>query len=94
MQQEQNNNEMNVSCKNKGFMIVSELLLNNGWHYTVNEPNHILFNKKGNDYDYYEITILKDKIFVSIPIPKSQFQYKTHFTSYFEASEYLESHFF
>jgi hypothetical protein len=52
--------------------------------------DHILFQKKGNDYDFFEIRISNDKIFVSVPIKKSRFQYKTHFLSYFEASEYVE----
>ena len=77
-------------CKNKGFMVLEESFLRNNWIYMKNELNHILFQKKNNDYDYFEINISNDKIFVSIPIKNSRFQYKTHFTSYFKACEYIE----
>ena len=75
---------------NKGFIILEEKMIGFGYHYVVNSINHILFQKKGNDYDFFEIRISNDKIFVSVPIKNSRFQYKTHFSSYFDASEYVE----
>jgi hypothetical protein len=83
-------NEFKSICINKGFMILEEKMFGFGYHYVVNSMDHILFQKKGNDYDFFEIRISNDKIFVSVPIKKSRFQYKTHFLSYFEASEYVE----
>jgi hypothetical protein len=83
-------NEFKSICVNKGFMILEEKMLGFGYHYVVNSMDHILFQKKNNDYDFFEIRISNDKIFVSVPIKKSRFQYKTHFLSYFEASEYVE----
>ena len=83
-------NEFKSMCVNKGFMILEEKMLGFGYHYVVNSMDHILFQKKGNDYDFFEIRVSNDKIFVSVPIKKSRFQYKTHFLSYFEASEYVE----
>lgn len=83
-------NEFKSMCINKGFMILEEKMLGFGYHYVVNSMDHILFQKKGNDYDFFEIRVSNDKIFVSVPIKKSRFQYKTHFSSYFEASEYVE----
>jgi len=82
--------EFKSMCINKGFMILEEKMLGFGYHYVVNSMDHILFQKKGNDYDFFEIRVSNDKIFVSVPIKKSRFQYKTHFLSYFEASEYVE----
>lgn len=82
--------EFKSMCVNKGFMILEEKMLGFGYHYVVNSMDHILFQKKGNDYDFFEIRVSNDKIFVSVPIKKSRFQYKTHFLSYFEASEYVE----
>ena len=79
----------NISI-NKGFMILAEKMIEYGYHYVVNKIDHILFQKKGNDYDFFEIRISNNKLFVSIPIKNSRFQYKTQFTSYFEASEYVE----
>ena len=83
-------NEFKSMCINKGFMILEEKMLGFGYQYVVNSMDHILFQKKGNDYDFFEIRISNDKIFVSVPIKKSRFQYKTHFLSYFDASEYVE----
>lgn len=83
-------NEFKSMCINKGFMILEEKMLGFGYHYVINSMDHILFQKKGNDYDFFEIRVSNDKIFVSVPIKKSRFQYKTHFSSYFEASEYVE----
>ncbi len=83
-------NEFKSMCINKGFMILEEKMFGFGYHYVVNSMDHILFQKKGNDYDFFEIRVSNDKIFVSVPIKKSRFQYKTHFSSYFEASEYVE----
>jgi hypothetical protein len=83
-------NEFKSMCINKGFMILEEKMLGFGYHYVINSMDHILFQKKGNDYDFFEIRVSNDKIFVSVPIKKSRFQYKTHFLSYFEASEYVE----
>ena len=79
----------NISI-NKGFMILAEKMIEYGYHYVVNKIDHILFQKKGNDYDFFDIRISNNKLFVSIPIKNSRFQYKTQFTSYFEASEYVE----
>lgn len=83
-------NEFKSMCINKGFMILEEKMLGFGYQYVVNSMDHLLFQKKGNDYDFFEIRVSNDKIFVSVPIKKSRFQYKTHFSSYFEASEYVE----
>ena len=82
--------EFKSMCINKGFMILEEKMFGFGYQYVVNSIDHLLFQKKGNDYDFFEIRVSNDKIFVSVPIKKSRFQYKTHFSSYFEASEYVE----
>ena len=83
-------NEFKSMCVNKGFMVLEEKMFGFGYQYVVNSMDHLLFQKKGNDYDFFEIKVSNDKIFVSVPIKKSRFQYKTHFSSYFEASEYVE----
>ena len=83
-------NEFKSMCVNKGFMVLEEKMFGFGYQYVVNSMDHLLFQKKGNDYDFFEIRLSNDKIFVSVPIKKSRFQYKTHFVSYFEASEYVE----
>ena len=83
-------NEFKSIIVNKGFMILEEKFLGFGYHFVNNSIDHLLFQKKGNDYDFFEIRVSNDKIFVSVPIKTSRFQYKTHFLSYFEASEYVE----
>ena len=83
-------NDFKSIIVNKGFMILEEKFLGFGYHFVNNSIDHLLFQKKGNDYDFFEIRVSNDKIFVSVPIKTSRFQYKTHFLSYFEASEYVE----
>ena len=87
--------EMNTTMttiKNKGFMILEELFLKHNWKCIKNDMDHILFQKNGNDYDYFEMHVTQNKICVSVPIKNSRFQYKTNFNSYFNACEYIEMH--
>jgi hypothetical protein len=55
--------------------------------------NWICFSKPGFQTEYFEIKIDQSKIFVSIPIKNSLFQYKTSFKDYYSASEYIEERF-
>ena len=79
--------------KNKGFVLLDTLFRENGWHMIKNETNWMAYTKQGNETEYVEIKIGLDNIIVSVPIKNSPFQYKTTFTNYFLASEYLEARF-
>ena len=59
---------------NKGFMVLEDAFLNNNWSCIKNEMDHILFQKKGNDYDYFEMHVTQNKICVSVPIKNSRFR--------------------
>jgi hypothetical protein len=78
---------------NIGLSLIKESFVQyNGWHLNVDNLTHIVYKRLDNDYDYFEVLVDQNKIYVSIPIKKSNFQYKTHFKSYYEANEYIETH--
>lgn len=79
--------------KNKGFVLLDTFFRENGWHIIKNEANWIAYTKQGHETEYVEIKIGFDNIIVSVPIKNSPFQYKTTFTNYFLASEYVEAKF-
>jgi len=76
-----------------GFTMIQEKFqLYNNWKLTDNSNGTIIYKRITNECDIFEILVDKNKIFVSIPIKKSNFQYKTHFNSYYDASEYIGTH--
>jgi hypothetical protein len=81
------------TIQNKGFLLLDTMFKNNGWKLIKNEMNWICFSKPGFQTEYFEIKIDQSKIFVSIPIKNSLFQYKTSFKDYYSASEYIEERF-
>jgi len=83
----------NSEIKNKGFLILDEMFKSNGWHMTKNEMNWICYTTVGNETEFFDIKIDNSKIYISIPIPNSVFQYTTAFKDYFAASEYVEQRF-
>ena len=83
----------NTEIKNKGFVILDSLFKSHGWHLTRNEMTHICYYKIGHETEYYEIKIDQNKIYVSLPFKNCYYQYRTSFTEYFLASEYIEKHF-
>jgi hypothetical protein len=86
--------EVGISpIKNKGFVLLDTLFRENGWHMIKNEANWIAYTKQGYETEYVEIKISLDNIIVSVPIKNSPFQFQTIFTSYFLASEYVETRF-
>jgi hypothetical protein len=82
-----------TTIENKGFILLDNMFKNNGWKLIKNEMNWICFSKPGFQTEYFEIKIDQSKIFVSIPIKNSMFQYKTSFKDYYSASEYIEERF-
>jgi len=83
----------NSELKNKGFLFLDSMFRENGWMVIKNDINWICFTKPGFEIEYFEIKIDTSKIYVSIPIRNSIFQYKTSFKDYFTASEYIEERF-
>lgn len=85
---------LNSEIKNKGFAILDEMFKKHGWHLQKNGLNWINYTKFGDETSFFDIKILPDKIIVSVPIKNSSYQFVTTFTSYYDASEYIESKFF
>jgi hypothetical protein len=83
----------NTELKNKGFFILDEMFKSNGWHMTKNEMNWISYTRAGYETEFFDIKLDTHKVYVSIPIKNSIFQYTTSFKDYFTASEYVEQRF-
>jgi hypothetical protein len=77
--------------KNKGFVLLGDVFKKNGWSLAINELDQISFIQKGCELDSFDITIDKSNIYAHIPMKNSQYKYETSFTSYYDASEYIES---
>jgi hypothetical protein len=82
-----------AEIKNKGFILLDSLFKENGWHMTKNEMNLIEYTKFGYESDFFQIKLDQKNVYVSVPIKNSPYQYKTSFTNYFDASEYVEKRF-
>jgi hypothetical protein len=82
-----NSNEI----KNKGFVLLCDVFKKNDWSLVVNEFDKISFIQKGCELDSFDITIDKSNIYAHIPMKNSQYKFETSFTSYYDASEYIES---
>lgn len=84
---------LNTEIKNKGFSILDSIFKENGWQLSKNEMNWICYTKFGCETDVFEIRIDDKTIQVGIPLKNSKYSYILKFTSYFLASEYIESRF-
>lgn len=86
----------NTSCENiqnNGFKFIHELFITNGWRIIHNQLDHVSYCKPGYETDVFDICIRKDNISVGIPIKNSPYLYRTFFTDYYHASEYVEERF-
>jgi hypothetical protein len=81
---------INSNIKNKGFAILDTAFKERGWILVKNEFNWINYTKFGDETSCFDIKISNDKIIVSVPLKNSIYQFVTTFTSYYEASEYIE----
>lgn len=78
---------------NKGFMLLHEEFIQNGWIMSVNEQNRLVYTKKENNCDEFIILInKKNNINVTIPVANSNIAYSTTFNSYFCACEFITMH--
>ena len=81
------------AVKNKGFLFLHEIFLENGWCLTRNEMERISYTQFGDETAYFEIQLSKTEVHVCIPLKNSSYQYCTSFKDYFQASEYVEARF-
>jgi hypothetical protein len=87
-------NDINLTIKNKGFLLLDILFKEKGWTLSKNELNWIEYKRQDfGDLDSFEIKIDKYKVNVSVPIKNTPYQYKTSFDNYYNAIEYVEKRF-
>ena len=87
----ENNIVINI---NNELNLLTELFKHNGWNKIKNNDkliDHILYSKQGNETEFFEIALDNNKIYVSVPLKNSAFQYKTKFADYYSAIKYTES---
>ena len=76
---------------NKGFIQVAEKFNNIGWDCVEDTQGSIIYVYHNYKYDEFKVRATKDEIEVVIPLPNSPVAYCTKFSSYFDASEYVQS---
>ena len=79
------------------YCILQEKFKNYNWRLKTNPDkvegnNHIIFNKIGNNYEYFEYKLDHNKIYVSVPLKNCQYVTQFIFTDYFKACEYINTH--
>lgn len=72
---------------------LEETFTTNNWAMIKCEPDHIIFKKRTNNYDYFDIQI-GEKINISVPLLHCRYQYYTRFnkTALSAAQEYIKKH--
>jgi hypothetical protein len=86
-------NNINLTIKNKGFLLLDILFKEKGWEIVQNELNYIEYRRPGYELDYFQIKLDKHKVNVSVPVKHTPYQYQTSFGNYYEAIEYIEKRF-
>ena len=82
----------NEELINKGFSMVHEEFIKQGWFLKKNEINSIIYKKDEYPSDDFTIKVSSNNILVSVPLSNSNYFYKASFNNYFEACEYLSLH--
>ena len=78
---------------NKGFLLLHELFTKNSWVCIKNELTRLTYTKVGYETSIFDLRVDESRIYVSIPVKNSPYQYCTSFTDYFNACEYIEERF-
>ena len=87
-------NNINLTIKNKGFLLLDILFKEKGWTLAKNELNLIEYKRPDfGDLDYFQIKLDKHKVNVSVPVKHTPYQYQASFGDYYEAIEYIEKRF-
>ena len=85
-----------IENKNKiinfGFSYINKIFIDNDWNLSKNTYNEIIYSKKNTSHDEFVIKVNEKTIDVYIPLKNKNIIYKTTFSSYFDASEYIELH--
>lgn len=76
---------------NDELKTLTNLFEYNGWQKNNSKlTDHIMYSKKGNETEFFEIMLDNNTIYVSVPLKNSTFQYKTKFIDYYSAIKYTE----
>ena len=80
---------------NSELNLLNELFKSNGWKIEHGDKlsDHIIYSKPENETEFFKISLDNNKIYVSVPLKNSNFQYKTKFDNYYSAIKYTESKF-
>jgi len=81
---------INSKIKNNRFEILDEMFKKHGWYMRKNELNWINYTTICEETSSFDIQITPHKIFVSIPLNNSIYQFVTTFNNYNEAIVYIE----
>ena len=74
-------------------VLLDEMFRKYGWHICKNEIDTISYTKFGKETEYFEVRIDNSKVYVSIPIKNSPYQFTTSFDNYYEANNYIDLRF-
>ena len=77
--------------ENINFDKVHHLFTENNWDLLVNEFEHVLYTKRERETEFIEIKLECGKIWVSVPLSNSVYQFKTGFNDYYSTNSFLES---
>ena len=77
--------------ENINFDKVHHLFTENNWDLLVNEFEHVLYTKRERETEFIEIKLECGKIWVSVPLSNSVYQFKTGFHDYYSTNSFLES---
>lgn len=82
---------------NDELTLLYNLFANNGWKIsnidTNSSSDNITYYKEGNETEFFEISLVDNIIYVSVPLKNSSFQYKAKFADYYSAIKYIENKF-
>ena len=87
---EMKDHQSNIVCDD--FVELNNIFNTTDWSLTTNELNKIIYTSRHNEFEEFTISILDNKIDVSVPMPKSEVLYKTTLYSKEKVIEYLEKH--
>ena len=86
--------ESSPQLKNNALQMLEPMFASYKWSLVKNEETHIMYTKPVRETDFFEIKIDQTTIHVSTPVRNTNYQYKTSFKNYFDATEYIENKLF
>ena len=78
--------------KNKIFTDIHQNFVENGFVLRENTMTKLIYYNPTSSMDEFKISLDNKLIKVTIPIKPKNYEYTTHFTSYYLATEYISYH--